>query len=319
MAEKESFDPAKAARDILVETAKAQGEAAKAVTATVGAAKDAGSFLSRCLGDAPDELGKLLTDKMRIWRLENLERIAIRFKALKDRGLVDETALREIPFGDAYRLTDAASEEDDGTVQDLWARLIFNASRAESAVTVKKMYIDILKALGPAEATFLDIIYRFRSRYFNNLEELDKFNGRANEAAEASWRKISEADRRSAIQNLVRLRCATLQPFSRQHSGVLEQIDVSEDRYRPKPVVTINPDRFVKLIEDIQESIAVSAGVKEPRGLKEIPLYSPGGFRAQVGKITVPELNFVLTPLGLDLMRACNVEPLSGTEAEDAG
>ncbi len=307
MTEKTASELAKAAKEVLTEGAKAQAETSKAVTAIVGAAKDAGGFLSRFLGEAPEEFGKMLSERVKLWRLQNLERIVLRVKQIRDRGNLDDEKIKALDFGIAYRLTDAASEEDDETVQELWARLIFNATNATFDTTVKKSYVDILRSIGPHEAIFLDFLSKFRTdRTFESLEALEEFNSAAAAAATDGWRKIKKGDQRAAIQNLIRLRCVTSNPTLKQYGDVLIRMNISQDRLRPNEIITVNPKQFSDLIADIHESMLIASGVREPK-LQDIPLYRRGGFPGSVpiGKITVPELNFILTPLGFDLMAAC--------------
>lgn len=310
MPDEPKTDPLKAGRDIIVAASKAQEETAKAVSAGIGLIRDGGSFISRCLGDAPDELGKLLTERMRRFRLRNLEQVGKELDRLKQALDLDESQYREISFGDAIRATDAASNEDDPTIQELWARLILNASRIDKDIKITKLYVDLLNSIGSNEAVLLDLLYKCRTDFvFRSREEIEEFDRRANSEA-AAWREIPENTRRIAVQNLIRLRCISIRLPSKTYDHVLRQENISGDRMRPHAVVTVDPKNFATLINDINQSIATASGAAEPYSLPPIPLFQRSGFGSfggSVGKITAREMHYALTPLGLDLMRSCSV------------
>jgi Abortive infection alpha len=56
-------------------------------------------------------------------------------------------------------LLEAASLEDDDSLQDLWARLLVNAANVHSRTTLQRAYISILEQLTPLEASILQKIY----------------------------------------------------------------------------------------------------------------------------------------------------------------
>ncbi|MDE0155308.1 MAG: Abi-alpha family protein [Gammaproteobacteria bacterium] len=60
-----------------------------------------------------------------------------------------------ISEGDAYRLAEACSFEDNETVQELWAGLITSTIRSDKEVTMTRAFIEILKAIGPVEKELL--------------------------------------------------------------------------------------------------------------------------------------------------------------------
>ena len=66
---------------------------------------------------------------------------------------------RPLPLKLAIPLFQAASLEDDDSLQDRWVRLLVNSSRSEPAIELSRAYIDILERLSPLEALILDKIY----------------------------------------------------------------------------------------------------------------------------------------------------------------
>ena len=100
--------------------------------------------------------------------------------------------------GDAYRLTDACSLEDNETVQELWAELITSAMDHERKTSGLRAFIDILKAIGPIEAGLLLVLHEIffppahtikHKSDKPGIEQLDQLRKEINQKNEA---RISE-------------------------------------------------------------------------------------------------------------------------------
>ena len=68
---------------------------------------------------------------------------------------------KPIPLKLAIPLFQAASLEDDDYIQDMWAKLLVNASISERKIELRRAHIDILERLSPFEALILNKIYDF--------------------------------------------------------------------------------------------------------------------------------------------------------------
>lgn len=269
-------------------------------------ARDSRVFLGKIFGTAATEFGGMLGDQMRHWRFKNLNRILSESaKITYARGYEIET-LQELPFGDAFRTVEAASFEEEETVQTLWARLIANAVDPASNITIKKVYIDLLKSMSSAEAAFLELLWACEKRnYFKSHEEISAFNQNMNELAEYQWRKFELDDRRAAIQNLVRIRCVVFRPqpidMTRLFAKLPNNVQRPFDQWS-----LVDPEKFQDVINKIGEFVFLAAGIKEYQNTSQIPVQSAfSGFAGFGKKIDVPEMNFMLTALGTDLVRAC--------------
>lgn len=278
--------------------------------------KDIRTLLGRLFGPAVSELGQTLGDQARYFRFKNLARIMTKVQANQAaRGLPPE-ATKALPFGDALRTIEAASYEEDETVQDFWAKLIANATSPDGDGTIKKVYIEILKSLSAPEAVLLDFLWTCEKRnLFNNREEVEAFNERMNAIAKERWRVFPNEVRQIATQNLERIRCITFRPRPLHVQGLFGNLP-REMTGSSHGWAVVNVREFQKLLEQLGDIIFAAAAVKGYRSQDSIPLQSQNpwaiGFHGVA--ITVPEMNFMLTALGTDLMRACEEANKSGGE-----
>ena len=252
---------------------------------------------------------------MRYWRFRNLNRILSRVEEItRGRGHEVE-GLSSLGFGDAYQTIEAASFEEEEEVQELWARLIANAASPDSAVSIKKVYIEILKSLSSAEVTFLELLgeCESRARWFSP-EELKVFNDEMNKIAGLKWRRHDADARRTAMQNLVRIRCIVFRPRPLNVDRMLAEMPRELIQGNTNRWSLIDPRRFQEFITELANMMFTAVGVKEFDTSKSIPLQRGIGFGfGRALNVEVPEMNFMLTALGRDLLNACK----SGREAAD--
>lgn len=109
------------------------------------------SFLTP--GFLKDGIG-IISDIFRFKRLENLLKITKKAEEIKQKYNLSGTPL-SLKTSVAY--TEAASLEEDPTMQTMWANLLANISSAK--MTEEVIYVSVLKELGPADATILNIFY----------------------------------------------------------------------------------------------------------------------------------------------------------------
>lgn len=290
------------------EMAKAAGQIA------IDTAKDSRKAIGVLLGDAVREFGLILGDHARYFRFKNLVRIMDRVEAIaRDRGYTPDQ-MKALPFGEAVRVIEGASEEDEEDVQELWSRLIANASTPDSGVSARKVYVDLLRSLSPHEAVFLDLLSRHGQDRFHSLEELDAFNDEASSEFMRRWHSVDKVDRETAIQNLLRLRCIAVRPQPVDAGRVLGKVPAdrssrgfssfSEWSY-------VDARKFESLLNQLLQQIWVAGGATEYTPKEGVALNGGIGRRLM---IKVPELNYHLTALGKNLMIACS---LDGKVVED--
>lgn len=280
-------------------------------------ARDTRQFLGMIFGSAAYEFGEMLGDQMRYWRFKNLAKILGKTEdILSSRGKKPDD-LSPLSFGDAMRTIEAASYEEEEIVQDLWARLLANTIDPGASVGLKKVYQDILRSISPVEARLLDLLWscdkRNRFRSFNDVSE---FNKEMNELAETHWRKFSSAERQTAIQNLTRLRCLTFRPRPIHIDRLFSRMPVDQLRTYGEWSL-VDPKAFERLLKELGDLIFAAAAVKEYRNSGDIAVQmpvpvGPVSIGENIARVQVREMNFILTALGTDLMRACEKDISSG-------
>jgi len=111
-------------------------------------------LLMKLLSKPVREVGELLTDYVRGWRLANLERIAQKLDTkLRERQLPPE--IKPLPTGIGLVLVDAASREEDDDLQSLWANLLANHTDPNAGVDLDKDILDVLHQMTSIDARLL--------------------------------------------------------------------------------------------------------------------------------------------------------------------
>jgi len=263
------------------ELAKAGGQV---VTET---ARDARKAVSRVFGDAAQELAAMMGDQMRFWRFQHLVAIMEKVERIAaERGLAPEQ-MKALPFGEAIRVAEAASYEEEPALQELWARLIANAIGDPADGGVQRSFIDLLKSLSPAEAAFLDLLWiHERLWQIRETEERAGLMQGPLKTVVTAWESNPVASQRVSIQNLLRLRCIAVRP----PSGV-ERSLASFATGRSTGAA------LVQAVKEVMNYISVSVGGT-----------SPGGPSTHIQPLPIPAQPYSLTPLGRALMHACRID-----------
>jgi hypothetical protein len=106
------------------------------------------------VGQAPEQIGGIATDWATYLRCSNLLIIQDKVDAkLQKRALQGKTVPVRLRL--AYPMLQAASLEDDETLQELWANLIANAMDPTYAEKIHPAYVEIIKQLSADEALIL--------------------------------------------------------------------------------------------------------------------------------------------------------------------
>ncbi len=137
--------------DPITAVAKAVEESAKTGRALIEAGSDLARFAGKALGTVPeDTIGLLGGDYLRKLRLRNLDKIARKTEEiLRARGVEDPE-----PIGPKALLPtlEAASEETDETLQDMWAELLANAMDPNKDTSLQRIFIEALNQMEPVDA-----------------------------------------------------------------------------------------------------------------------------------------------------------------------
>lgn len=294
--------------ELAKETAKAAGQV------VVDTAADSRKAVAVVFGDAAREVGMMLGDHIRRYRFDNWMKIIDHAQEeVTKRGLTAEQ-IKTLPFGDTLRIVEACSMEEETDVQSLWARLIANSVDPGSGVEIKKVYLELLGSISPVEAALLDFLFRFRKEQFASPEELKAYNEAAQAAVAEKWGKFDSNARRTAIHNLLRLRCIAPRPHMSDGEFLgRAPRNLVDDPFREWSFV--DSRKFAPFLESLMEQVAVANGSKDHTPTKGVPLVlTGGGWGSGFGQnptVNPPELNFVLTSLGRELMGACQTRPVT--------
>ena len=137
--------------DPITAVAKAVEETAKTGRALVETGSDLASFVGKALGTIPeDTVGLLGGDRLHELRIRNLDKISRKTEEiLRERGVEDPE-----PIGPKALLPalEAASEEIDETLQDMWGTLLANAMDPGKDTSLQRVFIEALKEFEPIDA-----------------------------------------------------------------------------------------------------------------------------------------------------------------------
>lgn len=137
------------------EESKAVQEIAKTTGKAIDAASKLGGFLSKVLGEPFLELGEAFHDWAKFYRYENLLKIQDKVNEIHQKRKIEGKTI-PIPPRYAIPLIQSASQENETSLQMMWARLIANATDPGKKIDIKKIYIEILSALEPIDVLILD-------------------------------------------------------------------------------------------------------------------------------------------------------------------
>ncbi len=135
----------------VTEGAKAVQEGAKMGRALVEAGSDLARFVGKALDTVPDDaVGLLGGDYLHHLRIRNLDKISRKTEEILRKRGVEEPQ----PIGPKALLPalEAASEETDETLQDMWAELLANAMDPNKDTSLQHLFIDTLRQMESVDA-----------------------------------------------------------------------------------------------------------------------------------------------------------------------
>jgi hypothetical protein len=278
-----------------VELAKAVGEIGKET------ARDVRKIFGHVFGKGALQVSEAISDQLEFYKFRNQVRLILKAERLvKDIG-IDRNSIKSLSFAEQVRILDAASLEDEDEIQNLWAHLTVNAMIENSGVHIRKSYCDLLKSISPIEAMFLNILRESESHlHLTNDVEIAAFEIFLNKITK-EWRSIESPTQETALQNLVRLRCISFRPFNLSQRTIFYQLPHTISASGKGQLV--DGEGLKRILDQLYELVAVTSGARRHDRSKAIPITRFG--RPTGDKVNAPELNYMLTSLGNDLMNAC--------------
>lgn len=259
----------------------------------------AGQLLVAMFGSAAEQIGEDLTQlyKNWSWRKTNLVKIAALHAQEINRRHLSSTELTTPSEGDAYRIMEAASLEDDESVQRLWAGLIVTAMDPSASRKPSKAHMSILQSIGPAEVALLLLIQKIDEAFqktplftFSIAKSAKRDRVEISEIARKTWWCIDKDTRESAVENLLRLRCIAhrLDSYRTRFTSIPDiPLGISHQSTSPKI------EAVAIAFEEIEHALLTATGTRSMKPLT-VSEHNP-----------IPEVIFMLTSLGRSLMKAC--------------
>ena len=121
------------------------------------AVEEAKGLFGKFLGPACEEMGALIGEHVRVFRLKNQIRILKRAKKILATEGLEPEAVNLKTF---VPLLEAGALEEDDEMAERWASLLASAATATGKQTVEPSFIEILRQLTPLQARILDAIYQ---------------------------------------------------------------------------------------------------------------------------------------------------------------
>src|ERR1700716_4197817 len=129
-----------------------------------GAFDKLADIVHKLAGPMADEVGLLIGDKVKVYRVRNWVHVFQKVKKILDKAKIPAGA---VPPRILLPILDASSVENDETLQDLWAGLL--ASASEQSDSLSPSFVETLKQLTPAQAQTLNKWFDFAERRHGNL------------------------------------------------------------------------------------------------------------------------------------------------------
>jgi len=127
--------------------------AKKGIDEGVSAARN---LLEKLCGPAFEELGLLLQDRSRVYRLKNQLRMLDKVQNILENS---KAKARTVPLRTLLPLLEGAGLEDDENLSNKWAGLLASAATANEPELSHPSFPKILSEMSPREAIILDKLY----------------------------------------------------------------------------------------------------------------------------------------------------------------
>jgi hypothetical protein len=174
---------------------------AVATKAASAAVEEARSLIGKFLGPACEELGALMGEHVRTFRLKNQIRILKGAKKILAKEGLEPKAVNLKTF---VPLLEAGALEEEEQMAERWASLLASAANPQAKDTVEPSFIEILRQLTPLQARILDVTYALIER-----ERIPSAEWNQRGILSDGLRQVLQVDEgqfRLAVDNLVRLR-----------------------------------------------------------------------------------------------------------------
>lgn len=176
--------------------------------ATKAAIKGVSSFLELVFKPGLEELGYLIKDKVRLWRLNNIIRTLEKAQGKMEFDGKDLNITANARVG--LNIMEGCSEVDNEELQDLWAGLFASSCSPDGKDDSNMNFVDLLRRMSSVEAKIIDYACKnsIKFLYPNKLITSDGLNVSFDTLVEITgtkdiYRLDSELDHMRSIELLV--------------------------------------------------------------------------------------------------------------------
>lgn len=123
--------------------------------------KTISNFIDKIAGPAAEEVGLMLQDSVKVYRMKNQIRLMDKAEAILKKSGRDPKA---VPYRVLLPILEKGSLEDNEQLNDKWAALLANASSNDGKHSISPSYPNILEQIAPIDAKILDFLYTSLSK-----------------------------------------------------------------------------------------------------------------------------------------------------------
>jgi len=166
------------------------------IPAAMEAAK---KLLEKLMGPVAEEVGLLLQDKVRSYRLRNQLVVLGKTQDMLNQAGIEP---KSVPLRVLVPLLDGAALEDDDNLSTKWAALLANAATPEYSVNLIPSFSNILSQLSPRDVKILDALLKERWYHKSKPENIYLFAFRPTIQEPTN---LSDEEYDLSVDNIVRL------------------------------------------------------------------------------------------------------------------
>ncbi len=114
-----------------------------------------GAFFSRICMPAADEIGLFLRDRVRLYRIINLQQVVLKTqKKLENKKIINKMEPKSL-----IEFTEKASWIEDDDIQHMWAGLLVGTLTNKNQPDTDLIYYNLLNGINPYQARIINLIY----------------------------------------------------------------------------------------------------------------------------------------------------------------
>ena len=170
------------------------------------AIKSATEFLNKLLGPASEEVGLLLGERARTFRLRNMLKTLGKTQEMLKNASIEP---KSVELRVLIPLLDGASLEDNESLSVKWAALLANATISGQAANISQIFSNILSQLSPTDALILDNMKLQSFSFGTSGETTEPFSFRGQIMESVS---LKDEEYAFSIDNLRRLGLCIIDP-----------------------------------------------------------------------------------------------------------